>query len=62
MGAIKMTPLKKGDSLTSRIGHQNRHFLTSHGIGEVFLHKPVADWENIPAFQKFSSERAVKKT
>ena len=56
MGAIKMMPLKKGDSLASW------HFLTSLGIGEGFLHEPVADWENIPAFQKFSSERAVKKT
>ena len=61
MGAIKMTPLKKGDSLTSRIRRQSRHFLTSLRIGEA-LHEPVADWENIPAFQKFSSERAVKKT
>ena len=50
-----MPPVAKGTGLASRIGPQCLHFFKALGFETEFLEEPVADWPEIPAYQKLAS-------
>ena len=71
---VQMPPLDPSSDLASRIGPQSRHFFCALKIDTQWLEEPVASWEEIPAYQRFSkfakslpiandaAERMVKRT